>query len=356
MSPVCSDPPLVSVVTPCHDAEAFVGETIESVLAQTHPTVEHLLVDDASTDGSWAVIHEYRSRYPDRVRAVRLDRNRGGSHARNVGAALARGDFLMFLDADDLIGPGTLHHMLEALRDPSAGIAVSRWQRLRRAAGRAWEPAPADAPLPDADPDAALRGWIEGTVWAPPCALLWRREAFERTGGWDESLTLNDDGDLAMRALAGGTRIARAEGGVFYRWHDAARVSMSQSFLREEKLRSQVRVLDRLSARLEEQGRLAEFAPSLGLGYQRAAFLGFQNGHVPLARECLRRGEALAGRRMVSPRAVGRALERILGLERKERLVQGLARLGVMTSQRRRIARLHELSREGAGVAAGGSS
>ena len=334
--------PRVTVVTPCHDAEAFVGETIESVLAQDRPAVEHVIVDDASTDGSWAVIEAYAARFPDRVRALRLSGNRGGSHARNRGAELARGEFLMFLDADDLIAPGTLGALVRAVEDRPLAVGFCPWRRLRRRGGTGpWESAPADAPLPTPDPDVALRGWIEGTAWSPPCAVLWRRDAYTLTGGWDESLTLNDDGDLMLRALALGARPVRSEGGeALYRWHDAARMSVSQSFLKEEKLRSQVRVLDKLAAVLEGQGRVADFAASLGLGYQQAALLGFQSGHRELARECLRTGERMGGRRAVSPTPAGRLAVRLLGLERKEMLVQALARLGFMSSQRRRLFRL----------------
>ncbi len=333
--------PRVTVVTPCHNAEPFIAETIESVLAQTYPQVEHVIVDDASTDGSWEIVRRYTGRYPERVRAIRLPENRGGCHARNRGVEAAGGELLVFLDADDVIASGTLKALADAVRDQPLAVAFCPWLRLRRNAAGAWETGPADAPLPEADPDAALRGWVEGTAWAPPCAVLWRRDAYDLTGGWDESLTLNDDGDLMMRALAQGARPVRAAGGeALYRWHDASHVSVSQTFLQEHKLRSQVRVLDKLAAILTRQERLAAFAPSLGLGYQRAALLGFQSGHRELARACLRRGEELGSRRPVSPTAAGRLVVRVLGLERKEMLVQTLARLGIMSPQRRRLLQM----------------
>jgi len=111
------DAPLVSVVTACHNAEPFVAETIESVLAQTYRAVEQILVDDASTDGSWSVIERYTAAHPDRVRALRLETNRGGCFARNRGAEQARGELLMFLDADDLISPDSVAALVEVVRD-----------------------------------------------------------------------------------------------------------------------------------------------------------------------------------------------------------------------------------------------
>lgn len=336
-------PPLVSVITPCHNAAEFVGETIASVLAQTHGAVEHILVDDASSDGSWAILAGFAGLHPARIRAIRLPANLGGSHARNRGVEDARGDYLMFLDADDLIAPGTLAALVAAVKERPNSLAVCGWRRLKRVNG-AWTPAPADAPLPPESSDAALRGWLDGSAWVPPCALLWRRDAYQATGGWDETLTLNDDGDLAMRALAGGAGVVRAAGGeAFYRWHDAARVSVSQSFLKADRVRSQIHVLDKLAGILRAQGRSAEFGAALGRGYAGAAYLGFQNRHPELGREAAAKARALAGRVLVSPRAGGRVLEAILGLERKERWVQRLAGLGMMTAQRRRIVRLREV-------------
>ncbi|MFL5575750.1 MAG: glycosyltransferase family 2 protein, partial [Gemmatimonadaceae bacterium] len=145
--------PLVSVVTPCYNAAAYVAETVASVAAQTYRPVEHVVVDDGSTDGSWDVVRGFG----DRVRAVRLERNGGGSRARNRGAALARGEYLMFLDADDLIEADTIDALVSAARGRPSSVAVCAWARLAWSEG-AWRPAPADAPFPPA-PDP-LQGWL----------------------------------------------------------------------------------------------------------------------------------------------------------------------------------------------------
>lgn len=106
--------PLVSVVIPCFDGEAFVGEAIESVLKQTYRNVELIVVDDGSTDGSLDVIKSYDSE-------IRWDSgvNEGAAAARNRGLQLARGEFVQFLDADDLLHPSKLEiQVREALRYP----------------------------------------------------------------------------------------------------------------------------------------------------------------------------------------------------------------------------------------------
>jgi hypothetical protein len=334
-------PPLVSVVTPCYNSAPFVAETVEAVLAQRYPQVEHIVVDDGSTDESWAVLEHYAGR----ITAVRVPKNRGGSHARNLGASMARGSFLMFLDADDLISPDTLDALVAAAGACPQAIAFSRWRRLRCAGGE-WRLAPAEVPLPAPQADH-LRSWLDG-VWVPPAAVLWRREVYESTGGWDEALTFNDDGDLMMRALAGGARLVPAGGGeAYYRVHEPARVSVSASMASPERFRSAVRVLEKLAQLLEGQGRLTEYADPLGLAYHRLALNGFQFGLTEQARQCERMGERYAGRREVSPTWVGRFVSRLVGLERKERIAEGLASYGILTPKRRKFAELRNLRRRG---------
>ncbi|MBA2246054.1 MAG: glycosyltransferase [Gemmatimonadetes bacterium] len=334
--PAITTPPLASVITPCYNAAPFVAETIASVQAQTFPRVEHIVVDDASTDDSWQVIQRH-SQY---VTAIRLPENRGGSHARNRGAEIARGEFLMFLDADDVIARHTLAAMVAAIRE-SGDVAVCRWQWLQQMEGK-WQKAPTKVLLPDPAGDP-LRDWLTGRAWAAPCAVLWRREAYDHVGGWDEELTLNDDGDLMMRAILDGVRLVVAEQGEsFYRSHGSARLSVSMNAFSEPKLRSQCRVLEKVEATLIEQGRLTTYADALGIAYLRTALLAFRAGSRELGRECRYHGEALAGRRSIAPTFAGKVLTFLLGMERKENVANALAQAGIATRGRRRALVLRQ--------------
>lgn len=100
--------PLVSIVTPAYNCSCTLSETIESVLSQAFSDWEMLIVDDGSTDDSYAVAKFYMAQ-DERVRAVRLERNSGAGPARNYGLNLANGRFIAFLDADDV----WLEHKLE---------------------------------------------------------------------------------------------------------------------------------------------------------------------------------------------------------------------------------------------------
>jgi glycosyltransferase involved in cell wall biosynthesis len=338
---ISSEFPLVSVVTPCYNAGAFIAETINSVRAQTYPAVEHIVVDDGSTDGSGRII----ARFAPPLTPLYLGQNRGGSFARNRGAERAVGEFLMFLDADDILGPTTIAALVAAVRDRAGCIAYCSWQRLRSKGSRWLAVAPeVRLPVPGADP---LRGWLTG-AWVPTCSLLWRREDYVSTGGWDEELTWGNDGDLMLRALAGGARLIKADGAeTLYRHHGAARLSVSSNFASEREFRSQMRVFEKLEAELVRQGRLADYAVPIGVAYYDLVSRALQQGHRDLAGECLRQGKRLAGGRAISRTAAGRLLVRLLGMERKERIAAALARIGIASAQRRQIRQLRQFDERG---------
>lgn len=112
--------PTVSVVVATYNQAAFIEEALESVLAQTHPPLEVLVVDDGSTDGT----RERIARFEDGVTTV-FQTNQGVSAARNVGIRQARGDLVAFLDGDDVWSPAKLRaHVEAAVRNPSAGLVV----------------------------------------------------------------------------------------------------------------------------------------------------------------------------------------------------------------------------------------
>lgn len=113
--------PRVSIILPAYNRETLVARAIDSVLAQTFTDFELILVDDASKDGTRAVLETYRD-HP-KVRLILSDVNRGGSGARNLGIEAARGDLIAFQDSDDVWLPGKLAAQVAALdTHPKAGL------------------------------------------------------------------------------------------------------------------------------------------------------------------------------------------------------------------------------------------
>jgi glycosyltransferase involved in cell wall biosynthesis len=116
--------PLVSIVIPNYNLGRYAGEAIASALAQTHPAVEVIVVDDGSTDDSLARIRATAGFLAGRVELV-AQTNGGVARARNAGAARARGQYLVFLDADDLLEPNYVARCLAALQAAPSSVAYA---------------------------------------------------------------------------------------------------------------------------------------------------------------------------------------------------------------------------------------
>lgn len=105
----------VSIIVPAYNASAWIGDALDSACSSTGVTIEVIVVDDASTDGTLSVVRSHASADP-RIQVAQLPVNRGPSHARNVGIALASGEWIAFLDADDLYRPERLSGLVEHAR------------------------------------------------------------------------------------------------------------------------------------------------------------------------------------------------------------------------------------------------
>ncbi|MBB3034384.1 glycosyltransferase family 2 protein [Alteriqipengyuania lutimaris] len=115
--------PAISVTMAAYNVAPFVGECLDSVLGQEFADFELIIVDDASQDGTFAILQDYAERDP-RIRLLRQERNQGLSVARNIGIAQARGEWVTFLDADDLFSPAMLRRAIEKGRQADAQMVL----------------------------------------------------------------------------------------------------------------------------------------------------------------------------------------------------------------------------------------
>jgi GT2 family glycosyltransferase len=177
-----SDEQAVGVVVPMHDAERTIAATLASICAQTHRSLDIVVVDDGSTDGSAAIVEDWGRRDP-RVRLVR-QANAGVAAARNTGAGAARAAFLAFVDADDLWAPTKIACQLAALGEggPEAGLAYC-WYASINQQDRVVSFGP--QPLIEG---AALHALCQANWIGNGSSLLLRRAAFERAGGYESGL------------------------------------------------------------------------------------------------------------------------------------------------------------------------
>ncbi len=191
---------LVSVLIPCHNAAPWIAETLASVRAQTWPRCEIIVVDDGSTDGSPAILEAHAG--PD-LKVIRQE-NRGAAAARQRALAAARGAYLQYLDADDLLHPEKIARQVARLRaDGDRHVASARWVRFSGARDEA--AAFRAAPEPNwgdfAPADYLVATFAAGGMMHPAAWLLPRAIA-ERAGPWLETLSLDDDGEYFARVVA----------------------------------------------------------------------------------------------------------------------------------------------------------
>jgi glycosyltransferase involved in cell wall biosynthesis len=186
--------PLVTVVIPVFNRERTVVAAIESVLRQTYQSIEVIVVDDASTDGS---IDAVRSVSDPRVRLVEAGTNRGAAGARNLGIAMATGEFVAFQDSDDEWLPTKLQRQMDLFESRTVAVYCGMAIVEPLASGRIdlrYNP-PINLPNPSGDLlDLLLEDSIVSTQ-----TLVVRREMLDVVGGFDESLPATEDWDLAIR-------------------------------------------------------------------------------------------------------------------------------------------------------------
>jgi len=188
---------LVSVVIPTYNRAAYIGEAIRSVLAQTYPSVEIIVADDGSTDNTQQVVADFG----DSVTYVPLPHRGQPAATRNGGLRVARGDFVAFLDSDDLFFPDKLVTQVAAFgAHPEAGLVYSNVYFFREDPSQPTVHALDGLPSPSGDAFADL---LRGNVLAPQAVML-RRACLETVGVFDENpdFFAVEDYDLFLRVAA----------------------------------------------------------------------------------------------------------------------------------------------------------
>ncbi|MCW5713922.1 MAG: glycosyltransferase [Bauldia sp.] len=293
----------VAIVIPCFNSEATIGEAIDSALLQDR-VAEIVVVDDGSTDGSAAIA----SGYGDRVRVL-TGANAGVSIARNRGIDATTAPLIQFLDADDILKPGTMALRVDALVSSGADAVVTDWQQFRDEGGvRVAEP-PRSAPFDDLARDAELSCMTR--FWAPPAAILYRRSIVERAGRYRaDHKTLDDARFLFDVARAGAAFRHEAHPGALYRVHAGSKSRSDPTAFWLTALRKAVEV----EALWRSEGAFTDVRRErLADVYNGAAWGLFQaaSGEYPVA---LRAADG-RGVRLTPKNRIARTLVRVLGID-----------------------------------------
>jgi glycosyltransferase involved in cell wall biosynthesis len=189
--------PLVSILIPAYNAEAWISDTICSALAQTWEPKEIIVVDDGSTDRTLAIARQFESEHLHVV----THKNQGASATRNKAFSLSRGDYIQYLDADDLMGPDKIARQVEALGPSpnkrtllsgSWGHFMYRYYRTKFVPSALWC---------DLSPVEWLTRKMKLNLYMQTASWLVSRELAEAAGPWDTRLLGDDDGEYFCRVL-----------------------------------------------------------------------------------------------------------------------------------------------------------
>jgi len=247
--------PLVSILIPAYNCQPWVARAIDSALAQTWPNLEIIVVDDGSTDGTTEALQAYAGR-------VRLERqpNGGQNVSRNRLTAWSRGEWLVYLDADDELAPDAVERKMARRDDADAiygsldlqhfdGKTMTRSERKNYEDHQDW--------------------WAAAFQWQFPntSAFMLRRAAVLDAGGWNEAIRSCTDYDLHFRFLAQGRRFRAAPDSVsVYRFWDPMRQASMEDHRRMTTTR--LAVMWRGAASLDQ---LQAWTPAARLAFTNAA-------------------------------------------------------------------------------------
>lgn len=198
---VCGAQPLVSIIIPTYNCGDFIAEAVQSVIDQDYPEKEIIIINDGSTDDTCAVL----KRFGDAINVIN-QKNYGETAARNVGVRTARGDYIAFLDADDVWLPRKLTRQVRYLEaHPEAGVVYTAWRNWEPSSdGKFVRPSCVGNELDEGVVDHANSGWLYNRLLLDslllPTAVMLRASLVHRIGEFDITLPYGCDYDYWIRA------------------------------------------------------------------------------------------------------------------------------------------------------------
>ena len=215
--------PLVSIIIPTYNRAGLIGKTLESILAQTYENWECIIVDDASTDNTVSVIEAVSLGEPRIKLTVQHDFSRGAPFCRNLGVAKANGEYVIFLDSDDLLAENCLANRVDVMeRSEDLDFAVFPTMSFHHE--------PGDSPYfwnafsPEDDLERFLRYDSPWHTSGP----IWRRRSLKEIGPWNENAWSWQDWEFHTRALASGLSYVKVpEPDSYYRRIRSGTISMA---------------------------------------------------------------------------------------------------------------------------------
>ena len=220
------NPPLVSIIIPTYNRAHLIGETLDSVLAQTYTNWECLVVDDGSTDNTAAVLLAYckkdaRIHYHHRPE----NRPKGANACRNYGFELSKGAYINWFDSDDIFSKNKIHSQVDILFGSNGDVSTCKWGRFNSLSSisikselRIYKTYSKGVEL--------IRDYGRFNEYFPQHVFLIKRELVCKSGYWNEYLQINQDGEFFCRLLIHAKKIIFSKNSyVLYRENDICKTS-----------------------------------------------------------------------------------------------------------------------------------
>jgi glycosyltransferase involved in cell wall biosynthesis len=243
---------LVSILIPAYNAEKWIGGTVKSALNQTWQNKEIIIVDDGSTDNTLEIAQQFES---NSVKVI-TQKNRGASAARNRALAFAQGDYIQWLDADDLLAPAKISQQLKEsdsskntriLFSSTWGRFYFRHQKARFVPNSLWR---------DLQPVEWILTRFNESIWMHPASWLVSRRLTEMAGLWNERLSFDDDGEYFCRIVSVSEKVKFVpEAKCYYRVGNSASLSSNRSDKALESLVFSIRLCFKHLRSIEDSER-----------------------------------------------------------------------------------------------------
>lgn len=227
---------MVSILIPAYNSERFIDETLQSCILQSYSGIEVVIVDDGSNDSTLAITQKWKARHHNIH--VFTQQNKGACAARNLALEKSTGEYVMFLDADNIISPNKVKEQMKLLTAANDDMAVATcpWDRFYNTIKDAKFPKLNVYKDYDNGFDMLLDLWNYSEMFETACYLISRKLAI-KAGEWVVGLKKNQDGEYFSRVLANASKVLFCpEGRLYYRTGDYDSVSKDSSKAKIEAL------------------------------------------------------------------------------------------------------------------------
>lgn len=272
---------MISIIIPVYNRPKLVAECLDSVLAQTNPNWECIVVDDGSTDNTWEVLEDYAKR-DNRIRIFKRDREpKGAPTCRNIGATLARGKLILFFDSDDILFPYAIDQKIKWMNthtDVDCGVC----QQINidtRGNNKIWYRS-----IEDTAENYLIRLLTFQTAFSTH-SVVWRKSAYIKSSKWDESLKSYQDPPLHAKSILRGLK---------FKWMSILPTALIRQFTDNNRITTKSKFsnfIDKmyeiisLNDSLKKDKKIKQYIKSKL--YQTSYFMNEYSEITSLANECL---------------------------------------------------------------------